>query len=237
MNAQGWPIACCRSGNDRLDPKKDHIIRRLLTAFYHTAIIGKWHLLSDPTGFTYWNILPGQGRYIDPILRANGEKEKVYKGYSTDVITDLALKWLNERDKAKPFMLCVHFKAPHRPWDPAPRFIDKFKDIVFPEPATLFDDFKNRSQAAANATMRLGDDTTLRDLGAEPPPGLSKVELRRWAFQTYLRRYLSCVAAVDECQIDNDCGRSDAGGVCTIPSLVCPAVALLVSLGVLPLTT
>jgi len=78
--------------NDRLEPKRDHFIKRLLNALYQTAIIGKWHLLADPVGFAYWNILSGQGRYIDPILRAKGEKGKVYKGYSEDVITDLALK-------------------------------------------------------------------------------------------------------------------------------------------------
>jgi arylsulfatase A-like enzyme len=184
--------------SDPLEPKRDHFIKRLLAALYQTAIIGKWHLLADPVGFTYWNILPGQGRYIDPIMRAKDEKEKVYKGYSTDVITDLSLKWLDQRDKTKPFVLCVHYKAPHRPWDPAPRFEGKFKDVKFPEPPTLLDDFKDRSQAAVNAKMRIGDDNSMRDLGVEPPPGLGKEELRRWAFQIFLQRYLSCVAAVDE---------------------------------------
>ena len=84
-------------------------------------MIGKWHLghggIHDPTGFDYWNVLPGQGLYHNPKMIEMGE-EKVYEGYVTDIITDLSLDWLNARDTNRPFMLMYHHKAPHRAWEP-----------------------------------------------------------------------------------------------------------------------
>ena len=83
---------------------------------YQTAIIGKWHLVSDPTGFDYWRILPGQGHYYNPEFINNGIREK-HNGYVSDLITDFALQWLEEeRDATEPFCLMVHHKAPHRNW-------------------------------------------------------------------------------------------------------------------------
>ena len=47
----------------------------LQSAGYQTAIVGKWHLVSDPTGFDYWEILPGQGQYYRPdFISAEGGK-------------------------------------------------------------------------------------------------------------------------------------------------------------------
>ena len=90
----------------------------LRKAGYQTAMIGKWHLTSDPTGFDYWNILVGQGDYYNPIFIDNGEKRQI-EGYATNITTDLALDWLdNKRDKSKPFCLLLHHKAPHRTWMP-----------------------------------------------------------------------------------------------------------------------
>ena len=175
-----------------------HLLRML---GYQTALIGKWHLAIDPTGFDYWNVLPGQGQYLNPRLRAMGAKAKDFKeykdGYSEDVITDISLDWLKKRDKDKPFFLMCHFKAPHRPWDPAPRFKDLYKDVKIPEPETLYDDFKGRSKQVANIKMRIGDDFRERDLQM-PIPMMEAKELRKWAYQEYMKRYLSCVAAVDE---------------------------------------
>lgn len=187
--------------DDSLPKATTHIGHLLRALGYATALIGKWHLGIDPTGFDYWNILPGQGVYIDPKLRAVGAKPKEFTEhpgkYSEDVITDLSIDWLKKRDKDKPFLLMVHYKAPHRPWDPAPRFKDLYRDITIPEPATLLDDYAGRSRQVADVQMRIGEDFMQRDLQM-PIPKMKSDELRKWAYQQYLKRYLSCVAAIDE---------------------------------------
>ena len=188
--------------NDALDKGRVHIGHLLRMAGYQTGMIGKWHLQIDPTGFDYWNILPGQGVYINPKLRPIGAKPKEFKeftgGYSEDVITDLSIDFVKKRDKNKPFYLMCHYKAPHRPWDPAPRFKDLYKGVTIPEPETLFDDYKGRAKQVGNIKMRIGQDFTNRDLQMEIPKDKSPDELRKWAYQHYMKRYLSCVAAVDE---------------------------------------
>jgi arylsulfatase A-like enzyme len=183
---------------DVLNPKSVTIAQLLRALGYQTALFGKWHLTSDPTGFDNWSILPGQGRYIDPKLKAKGEKLKEFPGYSEDVITDMSLDWLKKRDKTQPFFLCVHFKAPHRPWDPAPRFQKLFDGKTIPEPPTLLDDLRGRSKAVQGVRMIIGEDMNATDLGQPVPKNMDKTELRKWAYQIYMKRYLSCVAAVDE---------------------------------------
>jgi arylsulfatase A-like enzyme len=187
---------------DVLDKSRVHLAHMMRMLGYQTAIIGKWHLTIDPTGFDYWNVLPGQGVYINPKLREIGTKPKELKeftgSYSTDVVTNLSIDWLKKRDKSKPFMLLCHFKAPHRPWDPAPRFKDLYKDTKIPEPETLLDDYKGRAKQIGLIRMRVGEDFQKRDLEMEIPKDMGRDELRKWAYQHYLKRYLSCVAAVDE---------------------------------------
>lgn len=87
----------------------------LQQAGYQTAVIGKWHLKSDPTGFDYWNIFPGQGAYHNPVMIEMGERKKL-TGYATDLVTDASIEFLKKRDPNKPFLLLCQHKAPHRPW-------------------------------------------------------------------------------------------------------------------------
>jgi len=196
----------------------------LQAAGYETALLGKWHLKSDPTGFDYWNILPGQGEYYNPDLIEMG-KAKRHSGYVTDILTDLAMDFLQARkDSSRPFLLMLHHKAPHRNWQPAERHITLYDKVEFPEPPTLFDDYATRSQAAAEQEMTIRDDMTLESdlkLGLAPDrldevqkrtweaafgpkreafrkAGLSGDALVRWKYQRYLQDYLGCVAAVDE---------------------------------------
>jgi len=130
--------------------------KRLQKVGYQTALIGKWHLRSDPTGFDHWQILPGQGNYYNPdFIDANGKTR--YTGYVTDITTDLALDWLkNERDADKPFLLMCQHKAPHRTWAPGPRHLTMYDDVTIPEPLTLFDDYANRNPALQNNEMEIG---------------------------------------------------------------------------------
>ncbi len=110
---------------------------------YETAIVGKWHLRSQPSGFDYWNVLPDQGDYYNPAFIDNG-KDTVYEGYVTDLITEKSLEWLSARKSEKPFMLMIHHKAPHRNWMPALRHLDVYDNDSFPIPVSFNDDYQGR---------------------------------------------------------------------------------------------
>lgn len=113
----------------------------LREAGYRTAVVGKWHLRSEPTGFDYWNVLPGQGRYRDPRLIEMGE-ERTHEGYVTDVITDLTIQTLHDRLAGEtPFLLISQHKAPHRAWIPDDDDLDPFAHFDVPVPATFNDDY------------------------------------------------------------------------------------------------
>jgi arylsulfatase A-like enzyme len=132
----------------------------LRQAGYQTAMIGKWHLVSDPQGFDFWSILPGQGQYYQPEFIENG-RHIVEKGYVTDVITDKAIHWLSTCDKSKPFVLLYYHKAPHRNWMPAQRHLGMFDKTVFPEPDNLADTYESRGEAARRQEMEIGRDMRL----------------------------------------------------------------------------
>ena len=191
--------------SSKLDGRLTTFPKLLQAEGYQTAIVGKWHLghggHADPTGFDYWNVLPGQGLYHDPEMIDMGEK-KVYPGYVTDIITDLSLDWLKERNPEQPFMLMTHHKAPHRPWDPDEKLMHLYQNTDIPEPETFHDDYSNRASAAREAKMRVDRDMTDRDLKYPVPEGLTSAEEKQWKYQRYIKDYLRCVAS-----IDNNVGR------------------------------
>ena len=183
---------------NRFDGSQWTVAKELQKAGYYTGMIGKWHLQSDPTGFDYWNILPGQGRYHDPVFIEMGQK-KNYKGeYVSDLIADFSIAFMEKSPKDKPFFLMCHNKAPHRPWEPDAKHAAMFADKEIPEPVTFNDDYKNRSSAATEATMRVDRDLKPKDLKEEPPAGLSEKELKHWKYERYMRDYLACIASVDD---------------------------------------
>jgi arylsulfatase A-like enzyme len=120
---------------NRFDGSQWTVAKALQAAGYHTGMIGKWHLQSDPTGFDYWNVLTGQGLYHDPVFIEMGERKKV-TGYATDLITDLSIEFLKNRPKDKPFFLMTHHKAPHREWSPDAKHAAQLTDKTIPEPET-----------------------------------------------------------------------------------------------------
>jgi len=127
---------------------------------YKTAIIGKWHLGSAPTGFDHWEILPGQGDYYNPEF-INKEGTHTENGYVTDIITGKSIKWIKEAmNSGKPFILMMHHKAPHREWQPGPNELSLYKNVTFPEPKTLFDDYTGRGTAEKTQDMTI--ENTLR---------------------------------------------------------------------------
>ena len=146
-----------RNGN-RFDGGQPTFPKMLQRVGYQTAIVGKWHLSTDPTGFNYWEVLPGQGSYYNPDFIQMDGKRKRYTGYCTDIITERTLDWLkNDRDEDKPFMLMCQHKAPHRNWAPAPRHLKMFDGITVPEPETLFDDYSGRSPLLKENEMTIKD--------------------------------------------------------------------------------
>ena len=139
------------------DGSQQTFIKLLREHGYLTAIVGKWHLRSKPTGFNYWNILPGQGNYYNPDFIEMGIKKRI-EGYVTDLITDFALKWLDNRDRSKPFCLLIHQKAPHRNWMPGPKHLGLYDDKEFPIPETFYDDYRTRGTSAKEQTLEIDDD-------------------------------------------------------------------------------
>jgi arylsulfatase A-like enzyme len=188
---------------------------------YQTAIVGKWHLKSTPTGFDHFEVLKGQGQYYNPMLFTNG-KNTNHVGYTTDVITDQALTWLENRDPSKPFFLMCQHKAPHGKWEPALRHLHEFDDMEIPEPPTLFDDYSGRSPASAQHEMgiaeHIGEKRLMLSYASKFTPEqfkefdnafrpkneafikakLTGKERTRWHYQRYIKNYLRCVKAVDE---------------------------------------
>ncbi len=205
---------------NRFDGSRDNVAKRLQAGGYHTGMIGKWHLGSDPTGFDRWIILPGQGAYWNPKFLVAG-RQLTIEGHCTDITTALGIEWLSTRPKDKPFFLMLHHKAPHRAWEPDPRNQALFKDKVIPEPDTLWDDYATRPTALPINEQTVARDLTRRDLKLEPPADLkgparnqwlnakpaevtvdgktlTGKELVRWKYQRYMQDYLACVQGVDD---------------------------------------
>ena len=210
---------------NRFDSSRMTVARLLQQGGYYTGMVGKWHLGSDPVGFDRWEILPGQGVYRDPVFyTATGEK--IYSGrYVTDVITDLALEFIESRPRERPFFLMMHHKAPHRYWQPSDSHAAHFATQRIPEPVTLWDSYATRTDALHENQQRVAADLTNRDLKLTPPPGVVGQELAkwllikpdsvtvvrngervtltgeplaRWKYQRYMQDYLATVQSVDD---------------------------------------
>lgn len=147
----------------------------LQKAGYQTAIVGKWHLDGTPTGFNFWEILPGQGEYYNPdFITPNGKIRR--EGYVTNIITDLATQWLDQRDTEKPFCLMIHHKAIHRIWMADTTDIGLFEDKTFPMPTNFWDDYEGRPAAATqemsiDKDMDVVYDLKMKAKGLETPYG------------------------------------------------------------------
>ncbi|MHB8901891.1 MAG: sulfatase family protein [Thermoguttaceae bacterium] len=213
---------CCNW--NKFDGTQQTFPKLLQKAGYQTAVIGKWHLGEHmtPQGYDYSEVLIGQGPYYNPTMLRNGERTQ-HTGYTTEIITDLALDWLkNQRDSQKPFLLMCQHKAPHRNWQPAPAYLDLYEDRTIPEPDTLLDDYATRGTPARTQDMSIEKTMNDGDLKLAPPRGLTPEQraawdaaygprneafrkanlqgkdLVRWKYQRYLKDYLRCVAAVDD---------------------------------------
>jgi arylsulfatase A-like enzyme len=188
------------TNRDDFDGSQTTFPKLLRKGGYQTAVIGKWHLKSEPQGFDYWDVLRGQGDYYNPVFLSAKGKETV-EGHCTDVVTDKAIDWLSKsRDNGKPFMLMCQHKAPHRTWMPAIRHLDLYADMNLPEPSSLFDKWEDNSPGAKHQEMEIDRHMHMNyDLhlplpeGFDPktaPPSLSKAAFRNMSKFTDSQRQL-----------------------------------------------
>jgi arylsulfatase A-like enzyme len=194
----------------------------LQKAGYQTAVVGKWHLKTTPQGYDYFEVLKGQGPYYNPPMITEAGTVN-HTGYTTDIISDLTLKWLKEkRDPNKPFMLMTQHKAPHRNWQPGPKYLTKYDDVTIPEPPGLYTENEGLgSPAHLTQKMTISRDMNPKDLKLSSPrlnPDQQKVwdaaygpknkafqeaklegkELLQWKYQRYVKDYIRCIDSVDD---------------------------------------
>ena len=201
--------------NGRLSGEHQMLPVEMRKAGYQTAIIGKWHLKEEPN-FDYYKVLPGQGKYMDPDFRVQGDQPwpnnvVTHTGqHSSDAITDSVLEWFKHvRNPEKPFFLCYQFKAPHDFFKNATRYDTYLADVTIPEPESLW---KKPKDWGSIATRGFNDELVPHigtSIGRRNPrrsyarkwandPSLSDDEAKHLAYQTYLRKYIRCVKGVDD---------------------------------------
>jgi arylsulfatase A-like enzyme len=186
-----------------LDPNKDNVAKQLQKSGYETALVGKWHLKKEPAGFDYWNIIKGQGKYHEPTMFEMDldKPQKQIDGYCTDVFTDKAVAWLEQRESTKPFCLMLHFKATHEPWAFHQRHAALYQDVDLPEPETLFASTGPKGTRVPGWPLELltqrmvkgGHGAGKMVLNTNDP-----VEIRKATYQKFAKDFLRCVAAIDE---------------------------------------
>ncbi|MDC0584381.1 sulfatase [Bacteroidales bacterium] len=196
----------------KLDAKKHYLPIELNKLGYSTAIIGKWHLHVEPSEFDYYKVLPGQGKYFNPVFHEKGKGEwpqnKVKsEGHSTDVITDLSIDYIKNVDKSKPFFLMHHYKAPHDFFEYAPRYEDFLAKTEIPEPSSLYYQPNWGSEGTRgtndNLSQYIGTSISNRHFYrnynqhycGDTLQGLDATHI---AYQRYLKAYLRCVKGVDD---------------------------------------
>ncbi|MDV7185905.1 sulfatase [Lutibacter sp. TH_r2] len=200
-----------------LDTNKQYLPIELKKLGYSTAIIGKWHLKNEPVNFDYYKVLPSQGKYFNPTFLEKGKGEwpkNISKstGHSSDVITDLAINYLEGVDKSKPFFLMHHYKAPHDMFEFAPRYEDYLKNTEIPEPASMYNQpyWGSEGTRGKNDSLinYIGTSISPRNTNANKHSNYSKYFFEdlevddktktHLAYQKYLKDYLRCVKGVDD---------------------------------------
>ncbi len=204
--------------SDTLDPKQDNIAKRMREGGYQTALVGKWHLVTQPQGFDFYSVFHDQGEYRDPTFidsaepwpgnRNFGERTR---GFSTDIVTEKAIRWMKEADKDRPFLMCCHFKATHEPWDFPERMRHLYDGVVFPEPGNLFD-WGPETNGRTFSGQPLEELARRWEVASRDPDqwwcrypelpfttrGMHRSAARGAAYQKLVRDYLRCGATIDD---------------------------------------
>jgi uncharacterized sulfatase len=205
---------------DQLDPSKHDTLRHeqqylpieMKKLGYETAVIGKWHLKTEPN-FDYYEVLPGQGKYFDPTFIKLGKKgwpenRTKYQGHSTDVITNLSMEWIKNRKKDRPFFLMHHYKSPHGPFSYAKRYETYLEDMDIPEPVSMYfrDAWGSEATRGRNDSLVhcIGSSVSARNIYRnyvnvyKIDSTLSADMQTHLAYQTYLKKYLRCIKGIDD---------------------------------------
>jgi len=190
---------------DEFDGSQITFPKLLQKAGYQTALIGKWHLKSEPTGFDYYSVIPGQGEFFDPSFRQTGMRwgeTQVFPGYLTDIITDKATAWITQRDKSRPFCLMVHHKAPHTPHLYPEKYARLYSETDLPLPADFWADYNQRGRALAESQGRWSKlDYIKPNHFMIPVPEYLTAgtkAYKEWSYQQFFKGYLRLVAALDD---------------------------------------
>lgn len=203
---------------DSLDTSLPTIATVLKQAGYQTALVGKWHLKSQPQGFDYYSIFYDQGVYRDPLFinstdpwpgnRSFGESSQ---GFSTDIVAEKAIEWMKNREEKQPFLMCCHFKATHEPYDYPIRMEHLYDGVVFPEPENLMD-WGPETNGRGFVGQKLEEIGRRWELASADPDkwwcrypglpfttkGMQHTAARKAIYQKYIRDYLRCGATVDD---------------------------------------
>lgn len=205
--------------SDTLNTSLPTIAKSLHDAGYATAIVGKWHLGSQPQGFDYYSVFHDQGEYRDPTFQdsdrpwpGNINYGMRVHGFSTDIVTDKTINWLKQHaGDDKPFMMCCHFKATHEPYDFPERMRHLYDGVTFPEPKNLLD-WGPETNGRTFPGQPLEDMIRRWRIASDDPDkwwcrypelpfyttGMSRVAARKAAYQKLIRDYLRCAATVDD---------------------------------------
>lgn len=175
---------------------------------YQTAFMGKWHMGNTDDqpqpGFDYWLSFQGQGVYHNPTFNINGKRVKQPEGsYITDLLTDSAIKWMDQRNKTKPFFLYLSHKGVHAEFYPAKRHDGKYKDIPVVCPPSMY--------------LTATDSSKTYGVVTPPQTKVNYRDIPKWVrnqryswhgvdymyhgtivFDDFYRRYLETLQAVDE---------------------------------------
>ncbi len=202
---------------DALSPDTLNIAKLLSASGYSTAIIGKWHLKEEPTGFDYYKVLPGQGRYFNPVFKTaenweyGGKGGVEQEGFSTDIIGDESIEWINNQDPDTPFFLMTHFKATHEPFHYPKRHENLLEDVELPEPVSLYEPYP--TEEGRTFKGQLINNLTKRWLQYQADPekfwtdypgmpfdisGLDSLGIRKKSYQKFVKDFIRCGAAIDD---------------------------------------
>lgn len=205
--------------SDTLDTSLPTIAKTLQNAGYQTALVGKWHLGSQPQGFDYYSVFHDQGEYRDPTFQdsdrpwpGNINYGMRVHGFSTDLVTDKTINWIKEhKDDGAPFMMCCHFKATHEPYDFPERMRHLYDGVTFPEPENMLDKGPETNGRTFRGQPLEEIARRWRVASADPDKwwcrypelpftteGMAPIAARKAIYQKLIRDYLRCAATVDD---------------------------------------